>query len=126
MDEAKMERGRWHVVCPASELSPGEMKMMPVGKFGVGVFNVGGAYHALTNYCPHEGGPLCVGYVRGTTVQDREELGGVGWAREGEIIRCPWHQWEFDILTGETLSAPVRRIRTYPVQVVDGDVLLLA
>jgi nitrite reductase/ring-hydroxylating ferredoxin subunit len=121
---ARRQRRR-HVVCRVDELPPGEMKMVPVGKFGVGVFNVAGTFHALSNYCPHEGGPLCVGYLRGTTVESATEAGGVGWIRDGEILRCPWHQWEFDIMSGETLSTPTRRVRTYAVEVVDGDVVVL-
>jgi nitrite reductase/ring-hydroxylating ferredoxin subunit len=100
------------------------MKLVEAGRFGIGVFNVNGTFHALTNYCPHEGGPLCAGYVRGTPVPSTDELGGVGWAREGEIIRCPWHQWEFDIASGRTLSTPARGIRTYPVELIDGDVII--
>jgi nitrite reductase/ring-hydroxylating ferredoxin subunit len=118
-------RDRRHVVCPVTELPPGEMRLVPIGRFGVGVFNVHGRFHAVTNYCPHEGGPLCQGFVRGTTQSAPDAIGGVRWVRDGEIIRCPWHQWEFDIATGETLSAPVRSIRTYPVEVVDGDVVVV-
>ena len=33
---------REHIVCPVEELPPGSMKLIPVGKFGVGVFNVDG------------------------------------------------------------------------------------
>jgi nitrite reductase/ring-hydroxylating ferredoxin subunit len=118
-------RDRRHIVCPAKDLAPGQMVLAPIGRFGVGVFNVNGSLHALTNYCPHEGGPLCQGYLRGTTEAAPEEIGGLRWVRDGEIIRCPWHQWEFDIATGETLSSPVRSIRTYPVEVVDGDVVVV-
>jgi nitrite reductase (NADH) small subunit len=94
---------------------------VPVGRFGIRMFNFSGTYHALTNYCPHEGGPPCVGSRREMTEPSNENVGGVGWIRAGEIIRCSWHQWEFDIATGETLSTPVPSIRTYPVEVIDGD-----
>jgi nitrite reductase/ring-hydroxylating ferredoxin subunit len=46
--------------------------------------------------------------------------------REGRIVRCPWHNWEFDITTGETIADPRRRIRTYEVDVADGKVYLTA
>ena len=40
------------------------------------------------------------------------------WAREGEILRCPWHGWEFDITTGRSIFNPHRmRVRTYEVTV---------
>ncbi|HZP80657.1 MAG TPA: Rieske 2Fe-2S domain-containing protein, partial [Chthonomonadaceae bacterium] len=40
------------------------------------------------------------------------------WGREGEILRCPWHGWEFDLLTGRSLFNPHKiRVRTYEVTV---------
>ena len=39
----------------------------------------------------------------------------------GEIIRCPWHGWEFDIRTGQSYCDPKRfRARGYPVNVEPG------
>ena len=115
-----------YVVCRVQDLPPGERIIVPVGKFGVGVFNVNGTFRALTNYCPHEGGPLCIGPVRGTTTVDESAIGGVGWIREHEIVKCPWHQWEFDITTGVNLADPQKRVRTYEVDVTDGQVYLTA
>jgi 3-phenylpropionate/trans-cinnamate dioxygenase ferredoxin subunit len=44
------------------------------------------------------------------------------WAREGEILRCPWHGWEFDITTGRSIFNPHRmRVRTYEVTVEAAD-----
>jgi nitrite reductase/ring-hydroxylating ferredoxin subunit len=113
-------RASYRVVCPVEELPPGAMKIVPSGKFGVGVFNVNGSYRALTKYCPHEGGPLCLGYVRGTTTEDPQAPGRRRLDPRWRDHPLPWHQCEFDSLTGETLSAPARRIRTYPVDVIDG------
>jgi hypothetical protein len=91
-------------VCREDELPPGSMKLVPIGKFGVGVFNVDGTYKGLTNYCPHEGGPLCAGNIRGTTEiapTPRQALGGSETVRSsvapgtsGSLIsppgrRCP-------------------------------------
>ena len=115
---------REHRVCARDELPPGGMRLLPLGKFGVGVFNVHGQFFAITNYCPHEGGPLCLGRVQGTTVVDQEAVGGTGYVLDGQVIRCPWHQWEFDLASGRTISEPLRRIRAYPVRVVNGDVMV--
>ena len=41
-------------------------------------------------------------------------------------MRCPWHQWEYDITTGQTLADPHKRIRTYRVDVAGGEVFLTA
>ncbi|HLK16524.1 MAG TPA: Rieske 2Fe-2S domain-containing protein, partial [Fimbriimonadaceae bacterium] len=38
--------------------------------------------------------------------------------REGEILRCPWHGWEFDLATGESVCDPQGyRVKKYPVAV---------
>jgi nitrite reductase/ring-hydroxylating ferredoxin subunit len=116
-----------YVVGKLSDLPPGTMKLVPVGKFGVGVYNVNGELYALTNYCPHRGGPLCLGKVIGWA-EPGEEPWEIRWVREGEIVRCPWHQWEFDIKTGSAVvyqgSKRPYAIRRYPVRVEDGEIVL--
>ena len=57
-------------VCSLDELPPGGMKLVDVGKFGVGVYNVRGALYAIVNYCSHEGAPLCLGLIGGTNESD--------------------------------------------------------
>ena len=113
-------------VCSLDELPPGAMRLVDVGKFGVGVYNVGGSLYAIVNYCSHEGAPLCLGHVGGTTEPDPSQPDGVRRTREGRIVRCPWHNWEFDITTGENVADPRRRVRTYQVDVDDGGVYLTA
>jgi nitrite reductase/ring-hydroxylating ferredoxin subunit len=40
------------------------------------------------------------------------------WAREGEILRCPWHGWEFDVTSGRSVCNPHgTRVKTYEVTV---------
>jgi nitrite reductase/ring-hydroxylating ferredoxin subunit len=46
------------------------------------------------------------------------------WGREGEILACLWHSWEFDPLTGRALADRRRRLRLYPVTVEDGTVFI--
>lgn len=70
--------------------------------------------------CPHQGAPLCRGNVKGTTLPSKP--GEYIWGRDGEIIRCPWHGWEFDILTGRSLFNPHRvRVKAYEVTVEPGE-----
>jgi nitrite reductase/ring-hydroxylating ferredoxin subunit len=113
-------------VCSIDDLPPGTMKLVDVGKFGVGVYNIDGSLYAIANYCAHEGAPLCSGLVHGTTEFAPDAPGGLRYVREGRIVRCPWHQWEFDITTGQTVADPTKRIRTYEVDVTDGEVYLTA
>ena len=104
------------VVCAADELPPGTRRIVTVGARSIGVFNVGGRYYALRNVCPHQGAPLCRGPLTGTTLPGPP--GSYRYAREGEILRCPWHGWEFDVTNGRSVFNPhAVRVRKYPVAV---------
>jgi 3-phenylpropionate/trans-cinnamate dioxygenase ferredoxin subunit len=81
----------------------------------IGVFNVQGSFVAVLNVCPHELAPVCLGAVRGTALASMP--GEYRWGREGEILACPWHGWEFDLLTGRALADTRKRLRLYPVVV---------
>jgi nitrite reductase (NADH) small subunit len=119
-----MTRGRDHVVCRVEDLPPGGRRIAPIGKYGIGVFNVGGDLFAITNYCPHQGGPLCSGRVQGAPILREGSARETDYVLDGRILRCPWHQWEFDLATGKTLSRPEKGVRTYPVRVESGEVIV--
>jgi 2-hydroxy-6-oxonona-2,4-dienedioate hydrolase len=122
----RLAQGREHVVATLDEIPPGTHKLVPIGRHGVGVYNVNGTFHAIANYCPHEGGPLCSGRARGRTVVDEKVPGDAVMVRDLEFIYCPWHQWGFELATGTTAVRPEWSIRTYPVRVVGNDVLVMA
>ncbi len=102
-----------HVVATTAELPPGARKLVMVNDHEIGVFNVGGSYYALLNRCPHRAGPLCKGRLRPLVLAD--EVRQVAYTREDEILKCPWHQWEFDIKTGVALYDDKLRVRAYRV-----------
>ena len=77
---------------------------------------------AALNLCPHELAPVCKGKVRGTTLPSPP--GEYRWGREGEILACPWHGWEFDLLTGRALADERVRLRRYPVTVEDDTIFV--
>lgn len=103
-------------VCTVGELPPGSRKIVEIDGKSIGVFNVNGEFYALRNICPHQFAPLCLGKVTGYNAPS--EVGVYDWCREGEIVRCPWHAWEFDIKTGRSIFNPHRvRTKSYPVSV---------
>lgn len=109
-----------HVVCRAADLGPGDVELVEVANRPIGVFNVGGEFYALHNRCPHRGAPLCKGRVTGLMTSPRPQE--MALERQGEIIKCPWHGWEFDIATGESVIDPERvRALTYDVTVEPPD-----
>ena len=82
-----------------------------------------GTVDAVRNWCPHKGAPICKGPLTGTMLPGAP--GTLTWARKGEILRCPWHGFEFAIATGARVFAESRmRLRVYPARIVDGQILL--
>jgi nitrite reductase (NADH) small subunit len=72
----------------------------------VAVFRTGEAdVFAVSNTCPHKGGPLSEGIVH------------------GQSVTCPLHNWVFDLNTGEAVGED-GRIDTYPVRVKAGRILI--
>ncbi len=110
------------LVCDAAELEPGGRVVRRVDGLSVGVFNVKGRYYALHNRCPHSGGALCEGPVTGTAASTSDFR--YAYERDGEILRCAWHGWEFDIATGQALADPGVRARTYAVSVEEGQLVV--
>ncbi|MFT3866743.1 MAG: Rieske (2Fe-2S) protein [Solirubrobacterales bacterium] len=110
---------RRYSVAQVDEIPPGTRKIVSIEGRSVGVFNVDGEFFALKNRCPHAGGPLCRGDMTGHVTS--EEPGEFAFSRAGEILRCPWHGWEFDIRTGECWFDPDGlRVRRYEVSIEDG------
>lgn len=110
------------IVGKAEEIGPGDRRIVLAGRREIGVFNVGGAFYALRNLCPHRAGPLCLGRLR--PFFRPGDVGEYAFEREGEILKCPWHEYEFDLKTGACLFTPDLRVQTYPVAVESGEVVL--
>ncbi|HET8634510.1 MAG TPA: Rieske (2Fe-2S) protein [Gemmatimonadales bacterium] len=111
-----------HVVAAANEIAPGGVKIVAVAGREIGVFNVDGEFFALINRCPHEGAALCRGRIVGRFESPRP--GEYRLTHRGQMLRCPWHGWEFDIRTGQSWCHPDSvKARTYDVTVVPGEAL---
>lgn len=109
-----------HYIGPSDEIPPGSRKIIQVGRKSIGVFNLAGEFYALLNVCPHQFAPLCQGTLCGYSPPS--PVGEFRFEREGEILRCPWHGWEFDIKTGRSVFNPhAVRTGTFPVHVAPGE-----
>ena len=118
---AEEETSNRHVVAQADEIVPGHRKVVKIKGREIGVFNLDGGYHGLRNICPHRSGPLCLGRQRPTVEWDGQDF---VYDRENEILKCPWHNWEFDIKTGDCLFDPALRVRSYRVEREGDDIVL--
>lgn len=111
-----------HVVARTADIPPGHNRVVTVNGREIVVFHANGAFYALLNRCPHEGAPLqkaaCVAHLASP------EPGVFKRSRIGEMLRCPWHGWEFDMATGQSYFDPAgTRVRSYPVAVAPGEEL---
>lgn len=112
-----------HVVASAGEIAPGERKIVTLRGREIGVFNIGGEYFALLNRCPHQGGELCRGTLVGLVTSS--EPGRFDYARPGEMLKCPWHGWEYDVRTGQSWCDPNdTKVKAYEVKVEPGAALV--
>lgn len=110
-------------VCDVDDLSPGEMMPAKLGPLPVVVIrSQDGSLHAMINSCLHHGARLSEGVLLSRVVGD-----GPGVYREevdAEVLRCPWHGYQYDIRTGCTLFDSTRRIQTFKVSEVDGKIVV--
>ncbi len=112
-----------HVIAPVEELPPGTRKFLTIDERPIAIFNIKGEFFGLLNRCPHQGAALCEGPLIG--LAQSSDPGEIEYTKLGEIIRCPWHGWEFDIRTGQSYCDPKRfRARAYPVNVEPGSAVV--
>jgi 3-phenylpropionate/trans-cinnamate dioxygenase ferredoxin subunit len=112
-----------HVVARVEEVLPGKPLVRQIKGRPIGIFNVAGEFYALHNRCPHQGADLCRGRV--THLVQAKRPGEIETSRHGEILKCPWHGWEFDIRTGQSWCDPGSMyVRQFGVKVEPGATLV--
>ena len=109
-------------MCGSEELPPGGRRIATVGGREIGVFNLGDRLVAYRNHCPHQGAPVCLGRVAGTTLPSTP--GEYVYGRHGRILHCPWHGWQFDLETGEALFGHRVRLAPVDVELIDGSIVI--
>jgi 3-phenylpropionate/trans-cinnamate dioxygenase ferredoxin subunit len=110
-----------HFLCRRDELAPGEMRAFQVGRNELVLCRHGDEFAAVNNVCSHHGARLSEGVLSGTNVLS--DVGEYCYGRDGEILRCPRHGYEYDILTGRSLHDPDhQRVKSYPIVVKEDEV----
>jgi nitrite reductase/ring-hydroxylating ferredoxin subunit len=119
-----MAEKKAHNVGKSADFPAGQMKVVTVDNREIGVVRLkSGELKAMRNHCPHKGAPVCKGLVTGTTMPSG--VGELVYGRDGEILVCPWHGYEFDLLTGvEVFKDDPSKLLMYPVVEQDGAVLV--
>ncbi|MEO1128841.1 MAG: thiamine pyrophosphate-binding protein [Planctomycetota bacterium] len=104
----------WHKVAESGELKEGRVKTVTIDHAGtkhksIALTRHGGTYGALDNHCPHQGGPLGEGSIE---CNDQGEC----------YLRCPWHGWDYDPITGKSPGGFDDGVDTFPVEERDDGV----
>ncbi len=88
------------------DVPPGASKAVKVNGKTIALFNVSGTFFAINNICPHQGGPLHKGKLK------------------GYVVGCPWHDLQFDVRNGFGTDGGGQCVATYDVQVRDGEIFV--
>jgi nitrite reductase (NADH) small subunit len=94
----------WLRITRVEDIPLREGRAVSLGGEELAIFNLGDRFLAVSNTCPHRGGPLADGIV------------------SGDSVVCPLHAWKV-CLTSGAVRRPEEQtacVQTYPVRVVDG------
>ena len=97
-----------YLIGKIDDIPEGKGRAFQAGRATVAVFRSNGKFYAMSNRCVHKGASMCDGEI----------------TNGGTVVRCPWHNWAFDIATGEHCYDESEKIRTYQVK-TDGDQVIL-
>jgi nitrite reductase/ring-hydroxylating ferredoxin subunit len=89
-----------------SELKPGNWIEKRILTRRIAVYNDNGTLRAIEADCKHMKASLARGTVRDGTVT------------------CEWHGWQYNLTSGQCLTNPEFRLKTYDVETVDGEIYI--
>ena len=104
LNQVESDERNWQYLIALTELAPESVKMLRVEGRQIALFHTADGVRACDNRCPHEGYPLSEGSLSADC-----------------ILTCNWHNWKFNLATGDNLYGG-DRLRTYPVEIRAGDV----
>lgn len=122
--ERRVSKPQRFIVGRPSSIPEGGHVLVTAGGHEIGVYRFGGRFYGLLNRCPHLAGPLCKGQV--VTEVFSPMPGDVRGNPDRAFVTCPWHNWEFDIKTGQSYWNPKLRVRPFPVGVEGAEALTAA
>jgi nitrite reductase (NADH) small subunit/3-phenylpropionate/trans-cinnamate dioxygenase ferredoxin subunit len=91
-------------VAKVGDIPEGTGQAFPVAGRMVAVFNDGGKFFAIDDFCPHMGASLAGGHL------------------DGGVVTCPWHAWRFSVCDGTWRDNPKLKIDAFEVRVEGDDV----
>jgi thiamine pyrophosphate-dependent acetolactate synthase large subunit-like protein/nitrite reductase/ring-hydroxylating ferredoxin subunit len=88
----------WFRVLSEEDLPEGRVTTVHAGLKEIALVHYEGKWAALDNRCPHQGGPLGEGSI------------------ENGLLRCPWHGYDYDPLTGGSPGEFVDEATCFPLE----------
>jgi nitrite reductase (NADH) small subunit len=112
MNDAHAAIERWTAICAAGDILPNAGVCARVQDRHVAVFRLGDdQFFAIDNVDPKSG----------ASVLSRGLVGNLG---DRVVVASPLYKNHFDLNTGECLEMPEHSVRTHPVRVHEGQVLV--
>ena len=91
-------------VALVEEIPPGTITTVHAGDEEIALAHCDGGFYAVQQHCLHLEGPLGEGRL------------------EGCVLTCPWHGWQYDVRSGKNEFDLAIQLRTYDVQIEDGEI----
>ena len=94
----------FQTVAKVGAIPEGGSLTVTLGDIVVAIFNDGGSYYAINDFCPHMGASLAEGHL------------------EEGVVTCPWHAWRFCVRDGTWCDNPTIKTDAFEVRVVGEDI----
>jgi nitrite reductase/ring-hydroxylating ferredoxin subunit len=102
------DESQFHHVASIAEIPLRTGKTISIGDQDIALFNADGVFRAVNDFCPHRGASLGEGFLDPT----------------GTKVLCPWHLFDFCLLTGDSETVPGMKVATYEVKVEGEDIFV--
>lgn len=102
-----MDHCKRFYVCEVDEIPLNKSKAIKVNNNLIAIFRTGESeFYGIENSCPHAGVPLDNGILN------------------GKEVACLWHNWIFDLESGESPTCPGVSVRTFPLLIEDNKLFI--
>jgi nitrite reductase/ring-hydroxylating ferredoxin subunit len=96
--------GSFVTVGRVEDVPQGTVRRVHAGEEEIALVHCEDGFFATQGHCIHLQGPLGEGDL------------------EGCLLTCPWHGWQYDVRSGENIFDLAIKLRTYEVEVADGEI----
>ena len=123
MPQASTEKSVAHNIGRLADFPDHKVVPAEVAGRTIGILRHGGEIYAFGNKCPHQGAPMCHGKAAGTMLPSEPDE--YHFSMDGLIVKCPWHAYEFNVQTGESVCGIFpAKLPVYRTEIRDDEVFV--